>query len=358
MFEHLLDGHKSPAPIDSAKVEDTGEPVAWRYTWKHTALDWEYSDQALAPHSGMIVQPLYAASTAPTTGSAAPVLRCACGNIAESRDAHVDALRCKSCWARFAAPTSPAASAMTDEQIEDVLAANFVDFFSDGTVKAETKDLFNGVRRIVYATRDAAPSDASMPNLDGDWSPISETLVHRLRDLIPAQALADMPERMAEAINVIREEAAHAIESLCGQFRELEYIMECSKNAKSVAALNLNLESGLGDGGLLNANIEAARATPAEQSVPVAIPTIFYNGDTKRDPALRAACDEQVRSGMAAATAHRDSVIEECAMVCRKRINGTRRVADLEAAECMRAIRALKSQQDAAIESQRSRDGS
>jgi hypothetical protein len=128
------------------------------------------------------------------------------------------------------------------------------------------------------ATRDATPSDATMPNLDGDWSPISETLVHRLRDPIPAQALADMPERMAEAINVITEEAADAIESLCGQFRELEYIMECSKNAKSVAALNLNLESGLGDGGLLDANIEAARAIPADHS--------------------------------------RDSVIEECAKVC------------------------------------------
>lgn len=35
---------------------------------------------------------------------------------------------------------------------------------------------------------------------------------------------------------------------------------------------------------------------------PVAIPPIFYNGDTKRNPALRAACDEQVRAGLAAAS--------------------------------------------------------
>jgi hypothetical protein len=44
--------------------------------------------------------------------------------------------------------------------------------------------------------------------------------------------------------------------------------------------------------------------------------------------------------------AARDAVIEECAMVCRRRINGTRRVADLEAAECMRGIRALTTQSD------------
>ena len=37
----------------------------------------------------------------------------------------------------------------------------------------------------------------------------------------------------------------------------------------------------------------------------------------------------------------RDKIIEECAMVCRARITGTRRVADIEAAECMKAIRAL-----------------
>jgi hypothetical protein len=132
----------------------------------------------------------------------------------------------------------------------------------------------DGECRPVFADRSsrygAAPTQGAdarpvvMPNLDGDWSPISETLVHRLRDPIPAHALADMPERMAEAINVIREEAAHAIESLCGQFRELEYIMECSKNAKAAATLNLNLESGLGDGGLLDANIEAARAAPSD----------------------------------------------------------------------------------------------
>jgi hypothetical protein len=58
-------------------------------------------------------------STAPTNGSALePVLRCACGNIAEPRDSHVDALRCKSCWAKFAAlPANPAASVLTDAQI-------------------------------------------------------------------------------------------------------------------------------------------------------------------------------------------------------------------------------------------------
>lgn len=109
----------------------------------------------------------------------------------------------------------------------------------------------------------AAPTKAAgdeppvaMPNLDGDWSLISETLVHRLRDPIPAQALAEMPERMAEAVNVITEEAANAIESLAGQFRELEYLMECGRNAKVAATQHLNLESGLGDGGLLDASTE------------------------------------------------------------------------------------------------------
>jgi len=65
-------------------------------------------------------------STAPTTGSAPTALHCACGNIAETRDAHVDALRCKSCWSRFAAPASPEANvpvadareALTDAVVE------------------------------------------------------------------------------------------------------------------------------------------------------------------------------------------------------------------------------------------------
>lgn len=100
-----------------------------------------------------------------------------------------------------------------------------------------TSNDFAVVRRSIGPTP-PAPIASTMPNLDGDWSPVSETLVHRLRDPIPAQALADMPDRMAEAINVISNEAADAVESLTGQCRELEYLMECSANAAEVAKLN------------------------------------------------------------------------------------------------------------------------
>lgn len=73
------------------------------------------------------------------------------------------------------------------------------------------------------------------------------------------------------------------------------------------------------------------------------------------------------QAARATAEQSRDSVIEECAAVLDRRINGWRArgktilngqtVAD-ELEHHAHAIRALKSQQDAAIESQRSGDGS
>lgn len=96
-------------------------------------------------------------------------------------------------------------------------------------------DIDDACRLLRESAKSANPSTA-MPNLDGDWSPVSETLVHRLRDPIPPSVLADMPERMAEALNVIGNEAADAIESLAGQFREIEYLMECGNNASRPTA--------------------------------------------------------------------------------------------------------------------------
>lgn len=106
----------TPSPISD---QAAGEPVLW---WNGFRKDDDERDGLNGPAFSPVETtwhdiPLYAGinpcnlSTAPTTGSAPePVLRCACGNIAEPRDSHVDALRCKSCWDRFAAPAIPEAS--------------------------------------------------------------------------------------------------------------------------------------------------------------------------------------------------------------------------------------------------------
>lgn len=94
-------------------------------------------------------------STAPTTGSAPTVLRCACGNIAEPRDSHVDALRCKSCWSEFAAPpaNAPVASVLSDAELSeiDTAACEWADDWSERQELTPSKDACNAmfIRRVI-----------------------------------------------------------------------------------------------------------------------------------------------------------------------------------------------------------------
>jgi hypothetical protein len=126
------------------------------------------------------------------------------------------------------------------------------------------------------------------------------------------------------------------------------------------------------------AGMQAARAT-AEQSVPTPEPFGYVyriisemrphdpmyrfakTGELNPDPEVVKSWTKHAVYTEPQAPQSRDSVIEECAKVC-ENLRDTKWSRTLfyavASTTCAKAIRALKSQQDAAIESQRSGDGS
>jgi hypothetical protein len=334
----------TPSPIPRA----AGEAIAWYVPddlgkpykttgYAHEAIAWQGGGKTVLP----LVAP-----TAPTTATA-PVLRCACGNIAEPRDAHVDALRCKSCWARFASPTQGAdarpvawATKLPSGNLSSVRpslkgaekrTAAWNERFPNPP-HAVTVALCECVTRDATPVMDARPVVIYQMRSDGDfWHDIDKSRFDVL------------PQTMRRIVYATRDATEQAARATAEQSEQ--------KLDKRAQVSNTRFGVGVKWSTVIGAaqRYHDFMTTPEKESERIEKGKAFLD--------VLTACGNAEQS--------RDSVIEQCALIVEQHqetfttMSGgederhltTRRHGNQMGMAYANAIRALKSQQDAAIES-------
>lgn len=163
---------------------------------------------------------------------------------------------------------------MTEEQ---KAAAHRIEYF----LKAWE---YAGVGKTIKTVQDSPDTPAAI-----DVADLRAILQAATRDDIDARFIAEHGHRLASLFGINAFDLA-------------------DRDAQIMAVLAATRDTPQGDNALGRLTAEQERlglyemfVNPPQAAIcdaPTAIPTIFYNGDTKRDPALRSACDAQVISGI------------------------------------------------------------